>query len=250
MSGHSKWANIKRHKAVVDAQKGKAFSKLTKEITAASRQGGGIPEGNFRLKTAIEKAKAANVPQDNIQRAIQRGCGPGEGEQYEELLYEGYGPGGVAVMLEIMTDNRNRTAADIRHLFAKHGGNLGESGCVAWMFDKKGIIQVEKKNAPADEELLLLATEAGAEDLREGEDAWEVVADLEGLPGVRAALEDGGVRVAEVEATYLPRSTVAVEGEEVDKLLRLLDLLEEHDDVQRVHANLEMSDEEIERVSG
>ncbi len=247
MSGHSKWANIKRKKAVVDAQKGKVFSKLTREITAAARQGGGNPDGNFRLKTAIDKARASNVPQDNIQRAIQRGSGPGEGEQYEELLYEGYGPGGVAVMVEVLTDNRNRTAGEVRHLFAKHGGNLGESGCVAWMFDQKGLIQVEKEDAPGEDDLLLSATEAGAEDLREDEESWDVVTGVDVLPAVKDALEQGGVKVADAEVTYLPRSTVAVDGTDAERLLRLLDLLEEHDDVQRVHANFEMSDEEMER---
>ena len=246
MSGHSKWANIKRKKAVVDAQKGKDFSKMAREIAVAARQGGGNPDTNFRLKTALEKARAVNLPWDNIQRAIQRGTGTTEGANYEEVIYEGYGPGGVAVMLHILTDNRNRTAADIRHLFSRYKGSLGESGSVAWMFDRVGVVTVSGVD---EEELTLQALEAGANDVVAEEDTLQVVTAPETLEEVRRALEGAGVTVSGAEVTYWPKSRVAVTGSEAERLLQLIEALEEHDDVQEVYTNFEISDEELERLS-
>lgn len=247
MSGHSKWANIKRHKAVVDAQKGKDFSKLAREIAVAARQGGGNPDTNFRLKTVIEKARGVNLPWENIQRAIQKGTGSTEGASYEEVIYEGYGPGGVAVLLQILTDNRNRTAADIRHIFSRHKGSLGESGSVAWMFDRVGEATV----GPTDEEkLTLLALEAGADDVIREDDSFQVLTQPENLEDLRRALETAGITVTGAQVTYWPKSRVAVAGAEAERLLELIEALEEHDDVQQVISNFEISDEDLERYSG
>lgn len=254
MAGHSKWANIKRTKAKVDEKKGKVFSKMAREIMVAARFGGPNPDGNFRLRTAIQKAREANLPADNIQRAIQKGAGGLDGQQLEELTYEGYGPGGVAVMVEAMTDNRNRTAAEIRHLFSKYGGNLGETGSVGWMFQRKGVVEVPRARLTlTEDDLMLLALEAGAEDVRwpedpdggggdgdhgdESEPTYQVICAPEQVESVRASLERAGVPVGGAEVTMIPQTTAEVDGEEQQKLLRLLDALEDHDDVQRVHAN-------------
>ena len=241
MSGHSKWATIKRKKAKVDAQRGKVFTRLAREIIIAARQGGGDPDNNIRLKAAIQRAKEANIPNDNIMRAVQKGAGELGGGNYEEISYEGYGPGGVAVLLDIMTDNRNRTAGEIRHLFARFGGNLGETGCVAWMFEKKGLIVIDKSESALDEDdLMLLALDAGAEDFKSEEDTYEVTATPGELAGVKEALEQGGVKIEEAEVTMLPQTEVKLSGPEAEQMLRLMDALEEHDDIQNVYANFDL----------
>lgn len=243
MSGHSKWATIKRKKAKVDAQRGKVFTRLAKEIIVAARQGGADPEGNARLKTAIMRAKEANIPNDNIMRAIQRGAGETGGANYEELTYEGYGPGGVAVMVEIMTDNRNRTAGEVRYIFSKNGGSLGETGCVAWMFNEKGIIVVEKAGNDFDEdEIMLAAIDAGAEDFNIEDDLYEIVCEPADLQTVREAIESAGVKIASAEATMAPQTTVNLTGEKAEQVMRLMEMLEDHDDVQNVYANFEIEE--------
>lgn len=245
MSGHSKWANIKRKKAKVDAAKGQTFSRLTKEIMSAARQGGGNPDANFRLRLAVERARAANLPQGNIERAIQRAVGAGDGVHYDEIVYEGYGPGGTAVLLEILTDNRNRTAGEIRHLFTRHGGNLGENGSVQWMFDPKGRITVPKGGGWDEDRLLEAVLDAGADDLRsDDEDVFEILTSPDELDVIQRALTDAGVPIEAVELTRLPKTTVDVAGTEADRLMKLLDLLDDHDDVQRVYANAEFPDGE------
>lgn len=244
MSGHSKWSTIKRKKAKVDAQRGKIFTKLAKEIIIAARQGGGDPEANIRLKNAIARAKEANIPNDNIQRAIKRGTGELGGANYEELIYEGYGPGGVAVMLDIMTDNRNRTAGEIRHLFSKYGGNLGETGCVSWMFDARGMLVVEKAGLNMDsDEFLLTALDAGALDVKEEDDSFEVITAPDILNEVSETLAVEGIKISHSEITRLPQSTVVITGEQVEQMLKLMDALEDHDDVQNIYANFEIVEE-------
>lgn len=249
MAGHSKWANIKHRKGAADAKRGKIFTRLIKEITVAARMGGGDIDGNPRLRAAVNTAKQVNMPKDNIARAIKKGTGEIEGEVYDEILYEGYGPGGVAVLVECMTDNRNRTVADIRHYFAKSNGNLGESGCVAWMFDKKGVIAVDKGGI-GEEELMDLALEAGAEDVVEEESGFQVLTAPEDFDAVREALEQAGVAMASAEVSMVPKNIVEVTDEDVAKsLMKLLDNLEEHDDVQNVHANFDMDDALVEKLS-
>ena len=224
MSGHSKWSTIKRKKAKVDAQKGKIFTRLSKEIIQAARQGGGDPEVNSSLKMAIQRAKEANLPNDNIQRAIQKGTGELGGVNYEEILYEGYGPGGVAVMLEIMTDNRNRTAGEIRHLFTRYGGNLGESGCVSWMFEKKGMIILERNQSlPDEDDLMLIVLDAGAEDLKAEQDSYEVITAPEDLESVRKALVSAGGNPDVAEITMAPKSTVKLGEQEAEQMLKLME---------------------------
>jgi len=247
MSGHSKWAQIKRKKAKTDQERGKLFSKLIREITVAARVGGGDPKGNMRLKAALEAAKAANMPADTVKRAIQKGTGELPGEAYEEVTYEGYGPGGVAIMVKVLTDNKNRTAPEIRHAFAKHGGNLGEVGCVAWMFERRGIVQVEGERVSEDE-LLGLALEAGATDLRRVDRVFEITAEPDGLEGVRRALEERGVPIAQAEVTQVPLSSIRVEGKEAQHVLRLVEALEELDDVQAVYANFDIPDDVLETL--
>lgn len=244
MSGHSKWSTIKRKKAKVDAQRGKIFTRLAREIIIAARQGGSDPESNIRLKAAVLRAKEANIPNENISRAIQKGAGEVDGANYEEITYEGYGPGGVAVLLEIMTDNRNRTAGEIRYLFSRNGGSLGESGCVAWMFQKKGLIVVDKSvNTVDGDELMLLSLDAGAEDFKEEDDSYEIVMEPGDLSGLKEVLLKAGVKVAVAEVTMLPQSTVKIGGQEAEQMLKLVDALEEHDDVQEVYANFEVEEE-------
>lgn len=243
MSGHSKWANIKRRKAAVDAQKGRIFTRLTREIIVAARQGGGNPESNMRLKTAIEKARAANLPMENIQRAIARGTGELEGVNYEELVYEGFGPGGVAVIVDAMTDNRNRTTSDVRHIFQKHGGSLGETGSVAWMFDRKGVITVNAEAARmSEDDMILVAADAGAEDVSLDDGVFEITTAAADLEKVRAALEKQGIPVESAEVTRVPKTTVSLSGEAAEKILRLADALEEHDDVQEVFMNADIQE--------
>lgn len=249
MSGHSKWAGIKHKKAKVDAQRGRIFTKLIREITVAARVGGGDPTGNPRLRLAIEKAKAVNMPQDNIQRAILKGTGELPGVSYEEYIYEGYGPGGVAVLLEVLTDNKNRTAPEIRKAFAKHGGNLGESGCVAWMFEKKGLIQVEA--ATVDEDRLLgVALEAGAEDVRRSDNTFEIITAPKDLERVKESLTKERIRIVDGEVTMLPQSTVRLEGKRAQQMLQLMEALEEHDDVQNVYANFDIPEEIMAAMTG
>ena len=242
MSGHSKWSTIKRKKGANDAKRGKMFTKLIKEITIAARTGGGDPAGNPRLRSAITAAKAENMPKDNIDRAIKKGTGELDGAVYEEVLYEGYGPGGVAILVEAMTDNKNRTVADIRHFFAKSGGNLGEANCVAWMFDKKGTLTVDKAGM-SEEELMDLALEAGAEDVVEEEDSFQILTAPEDFNDVVEKLE-GKLKFTDAGLAMIPKNTIAVTEEKTaQSLLRLLDNLEDHDDVQKVSANFDIADE-------
>ena len=243
MAGHSKWSNIKRKKEKTDAQKAKAFTKVTREIIVATKAGGGDPEANFQLRLAIQKAKAVNMPNDNINRAIKRGLGSSEADQYEEIIYEGYGAAGVAFLVHTLTDNRNRTASEMRYIFSRNNGNLGETGCVAWIFDQKGVITLLKEKVDLDEEKLFeLALEAGAEDLRDEDDYYEIITGLSELEQVRNYLE-GKLPIEEAELAYLPKNTITVTPEEGESLLKLVEALEEHDDVQNVYANFEIAEE-------
>jgi len=244
MAGHSKWAQIKHKKAAVDAKKGKIFSKLSKEITVAAKLGGGDPEKNPRLRTAIEKAREANMPSENIKKAIMKGTGELPGVTYEEAIYEGYGPGGVALMIEVLTDNKNRTVSEIRHIMSKHGGSMGEAGCVSWMFEKKGYILVEKTKISEDE-LMAIALDAGAEDMKNDpqEDNYEIITAPEDLNKVKSAIESRGVQITLAEITMLPKSYVQLDEKDSDQMLRLYEALEDHDDVQNVYANFNIPDE-------
>ena len=249
MSGHSKWSTIKRKKGANDAKRGKIFTKLIKEITVAAKMGGGDPDGNPRLRSAITAAKSENMPKDNIARAIKKGTGDLDGAVYEEILYEGYGPGGVAVLVETMTDNKNRTVADIRHYFAKSNGNLGESGCVGWMFDKRGVLVVEAEGVD-EEELMDLAIEAGADDVVEDESTFQILTAPEDFSEVVDSLEKSGVVIVEASISMVPKNTVEVAEEKPARaLIKLLDNLEDHDDVQKVHANFDIPDEIMEKLS-
>jgi len=244
MSGHSKWSTIKHKKAREDAKRGKAFTKLIREITVSAREGGGDPEGNPRLRAAVQAAKAANMPSDNIKRAIQRGTGELPGVTYEEVSYEGYGPSGVAMMLEVLTDNRNRTAAEVRHLFSKNGGNLGENGCVAWLFTRKGQILVSRSAAPDEDALLEAALEAGADDL-ESDDAeyFRITTAPDELHQVKSALEEAGITVESAEFDMEPSTTVRLEGKQALQMIRLMEAFDDNDDVQNVWANFDIDDE-------
>jgi len=244
MSGHSKWANIKRKKGANDAIRGKITTKIGREITIAVRMGGADSTGNMRLKLALSKAKANNIPKDNINRAIQKGLGASEGNNYEELMYEGYGPGGTAVMLDILTDNRNRTAADVRHLFSKYGGNLGQDGCVAWMFKKKAVFLVEKETFDDEDALMELALEAGAEDMKAEDEVFEITAEPEAFDDIETALAEKGIETASAEVTMVPDTMVNLSGKDAEKMQNLIDALEENDDVQNVYSNYESDDEE------
>jgi YebC/PmpR family DNA-binding regulatory protein len=248
MSGHSRWSQIKRKKGRTDAQRGKLFSRILREITVAARNGGGDPKGNLRLKAAIEAAKAANMPADNVRRAIQKGTGELPGEQYEEIAYEGYGPGGVAIMLLALTDNKNRTGPEVRHLFEKNGGHMGTSGCVAWMFERRGVIRVDAEKIREDD-LLEQALEASATDMKRVEKVYEISAAPDEIETVRQALEARGVPVLEAEATMVPQSTVRVEGKDAAAVLRLIEALEEQDDVQSVYSNYDIPDEMLDAIS-
>ncbi len=246
MSGHSKWSTIRHKKGAADAKRGKIFTKLIKEITVAARMGGGDPDANPRLRTAVAAAKAENMPKDNIERAIKKGTGELEGVSYEESTYEGYGPGGAAVFVESLTDNKNRAVADIRHIFNKHGGNMGENGCVAWMFDKKGYIAVEK--SAADEEALMeIALEAGAEDVREDGENWEVITDVGDFEGVKSAVDEAGIETLEAEITMLPQTTANLEGKEAEQMLRLMEALDDCEDVQKVYTNADIPEEYVDQ---
>ena len=250
MSGHSKWSTIKRQKAAGDAKKGQAFTRATRDIMLAARQGGANPDANFRLRMAIEKARAVGMPKDNVTRAIERATGGGDGAALEEILYEGYGPGGVSIMVEVATDNRNRTAGEIRSTFTKHGAKLGESGSVQWMFEQKGVIDLDSKGKDVDE-LSLKAIDAGAEDVVVNDGVGTIT--IYTTPGdterVKQELERQGERVISAEVSMRPSQSVRVEGPNADKVLRLVDALEELDDVQRVHANFDIPDEILAKVS-
>ncbi len=248
MSGHSKWHSIKHKKAKVDAQRGRIFTKLIKEITVAARMGGGDPEANPRLRVAIAAAKAANMPAKNIDNAIKKGTGELPGVVYEDVTYEGYGPGGVAVFVEAVTDNRNRTVAEMRHLFSKYGGNLGENGSVSWIFERKGLIRVPKDQYTEDE-LMEIILEAGAEDMKLTDDMYEIYTGFEDFHKVRNALEEQGIVMESAELTRIPQNTIKIEGKTAEQMLKLLDVLDEHDDVQNVYANFDIDDAEMERLA-
>ena len=249
MAGHSKWAGIKHKKAIVDARRGKLFTKLARAITVAAKEGGGDPDGNPSLGLAVQKAKDASMPKDNIERAIAKGTGEGaDAESYENVLYEGYGPGGVALLIDALTDNRNRTGADMRHLLTKHGGSLGEPGSVAYLFDKKGVVVVDA-NAHSEDDLVV-AIDAGAEDIQVDEDVYEIVAEPSDLTAVRAALEAAGIAFESAEVTQLPKTRVEIDEATAAKLMRLIDALEDNDDVNEVHANFDVDAEILERVAG
>jgi YebC/PmpR family DNA-binding regulatory protein len=244
MSGHSKWHSIKHKKGALDAKRGKLFTKFIKEITVAARTGGGDPDANARLRKAILDAKSGNMPNDTIDRAIRRGTGEEEGVNYEEITYEGYGPGGVALLIQSMTDNRNRTVAEIRHLISKNGGNLGESGSVGWMFEKKGYIVVDKA-AKSEEELFELAIEAGADDLRDDEGTFEILTSPDAFEGVLAAIKGAGIEPQAAEVEMVPQNYIRLEGADARQMLKLMEALEDHDDVQKVSANFDISEADM-----
>jgi YebC/PmpR family DNA-binding regulatory protein len=244
MSGHSKWHSIKHKKGALDAKRGKLFTKFIKEITVAARAGGGDPDANARLRKAISDAKAGNMPNDTIDRAIRRGTGEEDGVNYEEITYEGYGPGGVALLIQSMTDNRNRTVAEIRHIFSKNGGNLGESGSVGWMFEKKGYIVVNKSAKP-EEELFDIVIEAGADDLRDDEDNFEIITSPDNFESVSTALKSAGIEAQVAEIEMVPQNYIKLEGGDARQMLKLMEALEDHDDVQKVSANFDISEADM-----
>ena len=248
MSGHSKWASIKHKKAALDAKRGKLFTRFIREIQVAAREGGGDPELNPRLRSAIASAKGQSMPQDNIKRAILRGTGQLEGETFEEITFEGYGPAGVAVIVEVVTDNRNRTVSELRFHFSKSGGNLGANGCVAWMFDKKSVVVVPKE-ATTEEQLLEIVLGAGADDMTDEGETWSVISSPETHHAVLEELEKAGITPATAEVTQIPQNTVKVEGKQAAAVLRMMEAIEEHDDVQNVYANFDIDDSELERLS-
>ena len=249
MSGHSKWSSIKHKKAVVDSRRGAQFSKLSRAIMVAARDGGGDPETNVVLENAMRKAKEASMPKDNIERAIAKGTGEGgEADAIESVLYEGYGPGGVAVLVEALTDNRNRTGADVRHAFSKNGGSLGEPGSVAYLFDKKGTIVIDAERYSEDD--LMVAVEAGAEDIATDDDVFEVITEPADFARVRQALEEAGVEMESAEMAYRPSSLVPIDEAQAGSLMRLIEALEDNDDVSAVHANFDVSADVLERVAG
>jgi len=247
MSGHSKWATTKHKKAATDAKRGKIFTKIGKEITVAAKLGGGDPSGNPRLRTAVAKAKAVSLPAENIKRAIQKGTGELPGVSYEEVMYEGYGPGGVAVIVEVMTDNRNRTVSEIRNIFSKSGGNMGEAGCVAWMFHKKGYLVVNRAKSDEDK-LMTIALDAGAEDMQTEDDNFVITTPQHDYEKVKKALEDAGVSLEVSEITMVPQTYVKLEGKEAQQMLRLVETLEDNDDVQNVYANFDIPEEVMNAV--
>ena len=247
MSGHSKWSTIKRKKEKIDSARGKIFTKLIKEITVAARQGGGELESNPRLRTAVTSAKSDNMPQDNIDRAIKRGTGELEGVTYDEVTYEGYGPGGVAMLIEALTDNKNRTLPEVRHAFSKNGGNMGDTGSVAWMFDQKGLIIVAKENQDPDE-VMMIALEAGAEDVDDDGDTIDIITSPTDYDSVRSQLDESGVSTLRAEISRIPQNTVLVEGQTAEQVLRLMEVLEDNDDVQNVYANFDMDEKVMESL--
>ncbi len=248
MSGHSKWHSIRHKKAAVDAKRGKIFTRLIREIQIAARQGGGDPEKNPRLRKAIQDAKAANMPKDNIEKAIKRGTGEIEGVNYEEMTYEGYGPGGVAVYIEVTTDNKNRTVAEIRHIFSKHGGSLGESGCVSWMFHRKGYIIVPKDDVD-EEKLMEVAIDAGAEDIKEEESNFVIYTTPEDFDAVFNSIKENSIPYDDAKVGFIPQTYVKLEGKQAEQMLKLMEALEDHDDVQNVWANFDIPDKEIQKFA-
>src|SRR5262249_24625510 len=249
MSGHSKWATIKHKKGALDAKRGKIFTRLIKEITIAAKNGGGDPDSNPRLRTAIAAAKAENMPADNIKRAGQRGTGELPGATYEEFTLEGYGPGGVALMLDINTDNRNRTVSEIRHAFGKNGGNMAEAGAVSWMFHKKGDIVVPK-SAASEDDLMGIVLEAGADDLRDDGDTWEILTEPSAYEAVLEAVKKAGIEPASSSVSMIPQNYIKLEGQAANTMIRLMEALEEHDDVQNVHSNFDIDEKLLEEVAG
>ena len=248
MSGHSKWSTIKHKKGAADAKRGKIFTKLIKEITVAARMGGGDPEGNPRLRTAISAARAENMPKDNIERGIKKGTGELEGVSYEEASYDGYGPGGAAVLVDCLTDNKNRSVADIKHLFERYGGNLGEPGCVTWIFEQRGLVVFEKDKVDEDQ-LIDLALEAGAEDVIEEETEFEVVTAPTDFETVKKAIDDAGLPYTLAEVTKIPKNMVKIEGKKAQQMINLMQALEDHDDVNHVYANFDIADDVMEAMS-
>lgn len=248
MSGHNKWAKIKHKKAATDAAKGRIYTRLIKEITLAARMGGGDETGNARLRKAIQDAKAANMPASNVERAIKKGTGELEGVNYEEVAYEGYGPGGVAIIAELITDNKNRAVSEIRHIFSKHGGNLASSGAVSWKFDKKGVIAVVPEGRSEDD-ILMVALEAGAEDVKYDPESTEILTVPGDLETVKGALEKQGLKIEKAEVSLYPKDTVKVEGKEAEQLLKLLDAIEENEDIQKVHSNADIDTEVMAKLS-
>ncbi len=244
MSGHSKWHSIKHKKGALDAKRGKLFTKFIKELTVAARTGGGDPDANARLRKAISDAKAGNMPNETIDRAIRRGTGAEEGVNYEEITYEGYGPGGVALLIEAVTDNRNRTVAEIRHMFSKNGGNLGEAGSVGWLFEKKGYLVVEKAAKP-EEELFDIAIEAGADDLRDDEDNFEIITSPESFEKVQEAIKSAGIEPQVAEVSMVPQTYVQLAGNDARQMLKLMEAIEDHDDVQKVYANFDIDEADM-----
>jgi len=248
MSGHSKWAGIKHKKALIDAKRGKIFSKIIKEITIAVREGGADPEGNPRLRTAVDKSKSVNMPADNIKKAIQRGTGEIPGVRYEEITYEGYGPGGVAIMVEITTDNKNRVSSEIRKIFANHGGNLGENGCVNWMFSQKGYIAVSK-NKVSEDKLMEVVLDAGAEDLKtDDESVFEIITLPKNFEKVKQVLKENKIEIDSSEITFLPQTYIKLTGKNAEQMMTLMEALEDHDDVQNVYANFDIPHEIIDAI--
>ena len=247
MSGHNKWSSIKHKKAATDAKRGKIFTKLIKEITVAARSGGGDESANPRLRSAIQAAKSENMPKENIERAIKKGTGELEGVHYEESIYEGYGPGGAAVLVESLTDNKNRTVADIRSIFGKNGGSLGENGCVAWMFNKKGYLAIERKFV-GEEKLMEIALEAGAEDIREEDGTFEIITAPGDFEAVKEAIENASIPYTDAEVTMLPQNTTNLAGREAEQMLRLMELLDDCDDVQKVYTNADIPEEVMENM--
>ncbi len=248
MSGHSKWATIKRKKGAADAKRGQVFTKLIKAITVAARMGGGDPNGNPRLRKAVDDAKAQSMPMDNIQRAIKKGTGELEGVSYEEIIYEAYGPAGVALMIESLTDNKNRTVSELRNILSKQGGNMGESGSVGWVFEKKGVFYFEKDKV-SEEKLMELALEAGADDVQEGEDDFQVSSSTEAYEGVKAALEKAGLKPSHSEVGLIPKNTIKLGEDDARKMLKLMEALEEHDDVQKVFANFDIPNDILNKIA-
>lgn len=246
MSGHSKWANIKHKKGKADALRGKITTKISREITIAVRMGGADPTGNMKLKLALSKAKANNIPKDNIQRAIQKGAGALEGQSFEEITYEGYGPAGVAMMVSCLTDNRNRTAADVRHIFSKYGGNLGATGCVGYMFQQKGIFAVSKETGVTEDDLMMIALDAGAEDIKSDEEGFEIVTDPAAYDDVEKALADNNIEVAMSEITMVPDTMAELSAEDAERVQKMLDALDDCDDVQDVYTNADLPDDDEE----
>lgn len=249
MSGHSKWSKVKHIKAVQDAKKGKTFTKIIKEITVAARVGGGDPGGNPRLRVAVAAAKQANMPADNVKRAIMKGTGELPGVHYEEIVYEGYGPGGVALLIDVLTDNKNRTVSEMRYVFSRNNGNMGEAGCVSWMFHKKGSIVVDK-NSVSEDKLMELVLEAGAEDIQDDAGNFEILTATENFEKVTTALHDANIPTVSAEVAMIPQTWIKLTGKEAQQVLRLVDALEDHDDVQKVWANFDIEEEELVQLAG